>query len=99
MLHGTVQIAGVGNLAVSPNILWSWAIACCAGTLLAASPALMGSSAPPGTSSSLPGTAVIFVDEGDDGTGIGNNQRPIPSKSSSALSLRSPRPLRPAPRL
>ncbi len=32
--------------------------------------------------------AVIFVDERDDDTGIGNTQRPIPSKSSSALSLR-----------
>ena len=31
MLHGSVQIA--------PNIWWSWAIACIAGTLLAASPA------------------------------------------------------------
>ena len=77
MLHGPVQIAGVDDLAVSPNILWSWAIACCAGTLLAASPALMGSSAPPGTGSSLPGTAVIFVDDDNcPGPGSGSELDP-----------------------
>ncbi len=39
MFHGPVQIAGVDDLAVSPNNWWSWAIACIAGTLLATSPA------------------------------------------------------------
>ena len=71
MLHGPVQIAGVGNLAVSPNIWWSWAIACLAGSLLAASPPLMRSSAPPGIGSSLSGPAAIFVDD-DNCPGPGN---------------------------